>query len=157
MAQLDPPLQMWPIDAANPQSVIGADWLRWFQRVYSLINASPSQIGSPATVTNQTGAINSQTLHLANLANGPASVSWYLEKTATDGTGSSLQVQVDWTRAGQSLSRGSVPLSADVVGANASATWPIVIDQNSAITYSIGYTSNSGAMQYFFSIWVHQP
>lgn len=157
MAALDPPLQMWPIDASNPQSVIGSDWLRWFLRLYTQINTQPQQMGSTVTQSQQTGAITDKTLTIPQLANGAARINWYLEKTITDGSGSSLQVEVGWTHNAKNLTRTFVALTDDTIYANASASIPIVVDQASPITYSITYASGSGAMQYTFSIWVNQP
>lgn len=154
---LDYPSPMWNVLASSPTSVIGPDWLRWFQRVHTVLSGPVSSTQGVTTVPPQSGSGIATTTLATAVLGGAARINWYLELTAADGHGSSLQVTVGWEHHGQMLTRTFPPLTADTLGANDSASVPVVTDANAPITYAVSYTSTTGATQFSFSIWVLQP
>lgn len=150
---LDYPAVKWPVLARDPQSVIGADWLRWFQRVHTVISGPVSSTQGITTLPPQSTDITNGTVPTPVIG-GACRINWYLEVTGA-GAGTSLQVTVGWTRNRQALSRSSAPLAGGTVGANDSQSIPVVVDDNAPITYAV--TGTTGVTQFTFSIWVIQP
>ena len=157
MPNLQLPPTIAPISSTDPNSIVGPDWLRWFLSLLGIVNSQAQQIGSTISKTNQNGSINATALPIPALANGNYRVSYYLEKTQADGVSSSTMVTIGWQHGSVARTRSFPTLTLDSNLASDSTAIPIVIDQNSAITYAVAYTSNTpGLMRYNITLWVEQ-
>lgn len=157
MAVLDPPPTIAPVTSDRSTSLMSSDWMRWVLALRSIVNVQAQQIGSTVNLTQQSATVAATSIPLPALSNGNYRVSYYLEKTTADGVSSSTQVTIGWTHNSKSLTHQFAALTTDTTTATDAQTLPMLIDQNSAITYAVSYASNTpGKMQYLLTLWVEQ-
>lgn len=154
-AKIDPLPDREPLTL--DRGLIGPAWYRWLFNLRSLFVNGTQQIGSTLVLTGQHAAISTTGIPLPGpLANGEYRVTSYLRVTAADGVSSSVQLTIGWTESGVTLTAlAGAALTGDSITTVQGGTVPLVIDQNTAITYSTTYASNTpGQMQYKLTLLV---
>lgn len=151
-SQLDPQPSAAPIAV---KGLVSPEWFRWFYELYALVVASVQSVGNPVRLTGQGAAIGSTTIALPSLQNGQYRVSWYIRITTPDAVNSSVAVTIGFTESAQPLSKTFAAITGNTVTTFDQSDMFIEVDQNTALTYSTTYASNTpGAMKYRLTIAV---
>lgn len=152
-SQLDPQPSLALI---AEKGAVTPDWFRWFYEIYTLLVSSVQAIGNAINLVGQGASIGSTTIALPSLQNGLYQIVWYARVMVPDGVSSSLAVTIGFTDTAQPLSKTFSAMTGDTITTFDTQALPLVkIDQNTAITYSTTYASNTpGKMKYSLSIRV---
>lgn len=123
--------------------------LTWFRNIRQAIDATPSQITTPVTLTAQSASIGVTPIPSDPLAPGLYSVTYYARITTAAVTSSSLTVTLFWTDGGVSCTHAFTALTGNTVSTTGSDSYLLRIDQATPISYSTTYASNgAGEMVY---------
>jgi hypothetical protein len=152
----DPIPDKAPVTADRQDSYVSPDWYRWlFKNVYGAIGSATQQVGTTLNLLAQHASISATALSLPVLQNGPYRVTSYMRVTAPDGAGSSFQLQIGWTESGVNLTSQGVAVTGDTTTTQQGLHFPIIVDQSTAITYQVTYSSTTpGKMNYRLSLMV---
>ena len=154
-AILDPPRSLAPISISDPRSLVTADWLLWFIELYQICVAGTQTAGTPLILTDQSGTVPLGPLTLPSLQNGRYRISWFMQITVPDGVASSVALTISFQHNGQVLAKTFPALTGDTVVTFAEDDLFVLIDQNSAILYSVAYSSTTpNKMKYELCITV---
>jgi hypothetical protein len=138
-----------PLTTDSQTSYISPDWYRWLFKIFGVVSAATHQVGSTFNLTGQHAAITASSISLPALANGSYRVTSHLRVTTPDAVSSAVQLTIGYTESSVTLSASGANLTGNTTSTVEDKVWPMVIDQNSAITYSTSYSSNTpGQMQY---------
>jgi hypothetical protein len=133
----------------DPQEGLITDtWAYYLTTLAQVVTQSPNRISS-ATVTAQTGSINTTDFSGGAINSGLYRVSYYARiTTAASGT-SSLQVTIQWTDHGVLQAFNGDPMTGNTIGTFQQGGGLLFSDAASPISYSTVYASTgAGAMQY---------
>lgn len=102
---------------------------------------------APVTVAAAaSGTIATTAFPLSTFPGGQYRASWYLQIITPDGAGSSAQVTIGWTSAGQALTASGAAVTGDTVTTFQSlGTGILDVDAGSPITWSVTYSSTTPA------------
>src|SRR5262249_28801674 len=155
VAELDPPPTPSPL-TADPNSMVSADWTRWYLALWGTVAAQPVMLGTPVSKSGQTVGIPATPFPLPALTGGMIRVSWYIRITAAAATSGSVQLLINYSEGGQPLVLTAAVMPNTLNFVQASSV-PLVVDQATPISYQISYASNpANTLKYNLGLRVEQ-
>ena len=150
MAQF-PPVPRWSQVLGDKVKTISKSWDDWFQTIQRTLDQSALVVGQVALDT-QSAAIAPTTI-ASSLAAGLYRLSYYAQVTQAASVSSSLTPDFQWTTNGVAQTTASAALTTNTTASHQERSFPIKVDQSSAVTYSVAYASvGAPVMQYSLDI-----
>lgn len=131
----------WREKVLDPDETMGRAYRNYLQTLETRSNAAP-QILQEVGLQTQTASIVTTPITLPALSAGFYRVSVYAVITVVAAVNSALQVVISWTDNGNPSTQSTVILATNGLGDTISTAFPIHVDNNSPISYSVNYASN---------------
>lgn len=133
--------------------VLTKPWIDWFTWLQEFLQSVAVRINS-VSLDAQQASIAATDFSGASIDAGTYRISYYMRVTTPGSVSSSLQFIADWVDGGVTVTFTGTAITGNTTATYQSASFPIVIDQLSAVRYQIVYADGGGAQQMIYKLWV---